>query len=223
MKFGIMLMNYKVFVFIVFFSALVMKVKANDSIYVVLKVVDEYDSKESYSSYWIIPTQDIKNNHYEIVPLFIDTLNYNIVDYPQDSIPFLRDNFTVNEDYKHFLDAFLNNLTLCEYKIQEIKKKWFINYHHFDSYIGNTNKRTIYMSVVQGYFKRKHILFSSLYDKFLQNTIFYIPISCSKVKCEIEGDNVLRIIELSDFLYINPYKLIPKEIINYRILPIIPN
>lgn len=219
-----MLMKDKAFMFIVFlFSALVMNAKGNDSIYVVLKIVDEYHSKECYTSYWIINLDDVKNNHYDIDPLFIDTLNYNIVDYPQDSIPFLRDNAIVNKDYKQFLDNFLKSLNKYGDKIQEIKKKWFINYHHFDSYIGNTNKRTIYMSVVQGYFKRKHILFSSLYDKFLQNTIFYIPISCSKVKCEIEGDNVLRIIELSDFLYINPYKLIPKEIINYRILPIIPN
>jgi len=223
MKFGIMLMNYKVFVFIVFFSALVMKVKANDSIYVVLKVVDEYDSKESYSSYWIIPTQDIKNNHYEIVPLFIDTLNYNIVDYPQDSIPFLRDNFTVNEDYKHFLDAFLNNLTLCEYKIQEIKKKWFIKYHHFDSYIGKPNNRTIYMSVVQGCFEKRHILFSNLYNRFIQRVVFYIPISYSKVNISLTSNNYLRIFELSDFSYINPYELIPKEMTNYKILPIIPN
>lgn len=216
-------MNYKVFVFIVFFSALVMKVKANDSIYVVLKVVDEYDSKESYSSYWIIPTQDIKNNHYEIVPLFIDTLNYNIVDYPQDSIPFLRDNFTVNEDYKHFLDAFLNNLTLCEYKIQEIKKKWFIKYHHFDSYIGKPNNRTIYMSVVQGCFEKRHILFSNLYNRFIQRVVFYIPISYSKVNISLTSNNYLRIFELSDFSYINPYELIPKEMTNYKILPIIPN
>lgn len=223
MKFGIMLMNNKLFVFIVFFSALVMKVKANDSIYVVLKVVDEYDSKESYSSYWIIPTQDIKNNHYEIVPLFIDTLNYNIVDYPQDSIPFLRDNFTVNEDYKHFLDAFLNNLTLCEYKIQEIKKKWFIKYHHFDSYIGKPNNRTIYMSVVQGCFEKRHILFSSLYNRFIQSVVFYIPISYSKVNISLTSNNYLRIFELSDFSYINPYELIPKEMTNYKILPIIPN
>lgn len=216
-------MNNKLFVFIVFFSALVMKVKANDSIYVVLKVVDEYDSKESYSSYWIIPTQDIKNNHYEIVPLFIDTLNYNIVDYPQDSIPFLRDNFTVNEDYKHFLDAFLNNLTLCEYKIQEIKKKWFIKYHHFDSYIGKPNNRTIYMSVVQGCFEKRHILFSSLYNRFIQSVVFYIPISYSKVNISLTSNNYLRIFELSDFSYINPYELIPKEMTNYKILPIIPN
>lgn len=107
-------MKNKAFMFIVFlFSALVMNAKGNDSIYVVLKIVDEYHSKECYTSYWIINLDDVKNNHYDIDPLFIDTLNYNIVDYPQDSIPFLRDNAIVNKDYKQFLDNFLHVVINC--------------------------------------------------------------------------------------------------------------
>lgn len=218
-------MRNKLLVFITFLLCSTANIIAqeSDSIYAVIKIVDEYDFKQSYSSYWVIPQKSIKRNNYDILPMYIDTIAYNIIDYPKDSILFLRDNLTINKDYKSFLETFLKELNLKGEKIQEIKKKWYTNYRHFDSCIGKPNRRTVYMAVIQGCLRRKKILFSNSYTKSKQGIIFYIPVSCTNVARYLMNDSDLIIIELSDFSYTNPYKLIPKEATNYSIQPIIPN
>lgn len=188
--------------------------------YVIIKMNINYSNNEFFDSYWLIPEKSILDANIKVYPLFVDTLSYNIIDAKKDTIPYLRANMQENGTYKIMLNEIVRKIEARHLKIQEIKKKWFISKKHFDSYIGKPTTIEVYATPIYGSFVKKTIAYSSTYANSLKYSDRYIPTSAVEIDESFWNTDAAEYLKIVDFCILNPFILIPKEMINHSIQPI---
>jgi hypothetical protein len=221
MKYGRKLMRSKIFILLLcLIQSMNIYSQTESETFVIIEIKSFFYPKKEVPTYWIIPQASIRGNTFDMYPLYIDTLSYNIIDEEKDTIPYLRDNMCINRKYEMILLGLLSKIDTKSFQVQCIRKRWNSRYRHFDSFNGHKLDIKVNALPVKGIFIKKTLAYQNYSDGQLKYTMFYVPISPIVIDESFYSNSKKKVIEFSDFSQFNPLELMPKELYDNSIVPI---